>query len=202
VESGGTSGTAASAGSGTAGSPRGGTGGGAGSHAGSSARGGTSNGEGGAAGGVDGGGAGAGAEAGAAGQPGAGQGGEAGADGNPPLEHLEIDGTWASSYSTNVITDESWSVDYGSGPSSVTVISFSNSENVAIRQWPADDPYNPLKFDRTVWTEIDAGHFYYCMVDFGLDTAEEAAASTTPFDASDPDNTGCGAFPWTRLSAL
>jgi hypothetical protein len=60
--------------------------------------------------------------------------------------------------------------------------------------------FNPDTYDRTVWTDLEGGSFYFCTIDYGLDTAEEAEASTTPFDASDPEN-GCGGFPWTKLTA-
>jgi len=151
--------------------------------------------------------AGAGGESAAAGQPGgsgqAGQAGSGGEGGDASTEPLEIAGTWenADFGETDVIAADSWSQDYGTGPTVSAIVKFSNSDNFAIRQAPADATFDPNKFDRTVWTEIDGGHFYYCTIDHGLDTAEEAEASTTAFDASDPESGGCGGFPWTKLTA-
>jgi hypothetical protein len=61
--------------------------------------------------------------------------------------------------------------------------------------------FNPSKFNRFVWTAITGGSFYYCTVDFGLATLNDALASTKTADDSDPDASGCGGFSWTKLSA-
>jgi len=115
---------------------------------------------------------------------------------------LEIAGTWQNEAfgETDVIDADSWSQDFGTGPTVSAIVEFSNSENYAIRKAPHDAAFDPDKFDRTVWTEIDGDSFYYCTPDHGLDTAEEAAASSTAVDADDPD-TGCDGFPWTKLTA-
>ena len=52
-----------------------------------------------------------------------------------------------------------------------------------------------------LWIEPDAdGTFYYCTEVISADTAEEAWADLATSDASDPDNGGCGGFPWTKLT--
>jgi hypothetical protein len=139
-------------------------------------------------------------QAGAADQSSAGNGGEGG---EAPTELLEIAGTWANTDfgETDVIGAGSWSQDYGTGPVVSAIVTFSNGQNYAIRQAPHDATFDPDKFDRTVWTEIDGDHFYYCTIDHGLDTAEEAEAMTTAVDANALDTTGCGGFPWTKLTA-
>jgi len=148
--------------------------------------------------------AGAGGESAASGQPGAGgQAGSGGEGGETQLEPLEIAGTWENTDfgQTDLIDTDSWSQDYGTGPTVSAIVKFSNSENFAIRQAPPDALYDPDTFDRTVWTEIDGGVLYYCTIDYGLDTAQEAEDSATAFDASDLDGVGCGGFPWTKLTA-
>jgi hypothetical protein len=117
-------------------------------------------------------------------------------------EQLEIQGTWTNADygETDVIDDTTWSTDYGSGPSVGTIATWSNVDNRLVRRAPADATYNPLKYDVITWTEIDGDHFYFCTVAFGIETLGEAESDTTPYDASDPENGGCGSFPWTKLT--
>ena len=54
--------------------------------------------------------------------------------------------------------------------------------------------------DTIVWTEIDGDSFFYCTVDFGLDSAEDAENTAMSADDTDPENDGCGGFSWTVLT--
>ncbi len=81
-------------------------------------------------------------------------------------------------------------------------ISWDNVKRTAITQNAADDPYYPSAFNKVVWTQPDAKGFAYCVTDFGLATAELAAASTLTADAGDLDGKGCGGFAWTRLAPI
>jgi hypothetical protein len=119
-------------------------------------------------------------------------------DGNPNVSTgIEIEGTWTSDFSEEVITDDSWS----SGDTVAIVADFSNTENVAVTQNPDDAEFSPGKYNRIVWTDIAGGAFFYCITDFGLDSEEDALAASTMPDASDPATGGCGAgFPWTKLT--
>ena len=110
------------------------------------------------------------------------------------FEPLGIKGSYETTF------DESYdisSVAWGAQ----TIVEFDNSARWAITQNPADDEWNPSAFNRLVWTApADDGAFWVCTVDFGLDTAEAAAASTNEADATDPENSGCGGFGWTGYS--
>jgi hypothetical protein len=108
-----------------------------------------------------------------------------------PVE-LEIIGMWESSFGgVQRIREESWD--------EATVVSYDNNENFAITQNSADAPYNPSKFNKIVWTEVEGDAFYVCTIDYGKGTAEEAANTTNEADSSDPANSGCNMFSWTRL---
>lgn len=107
-------------------------------------------------------------------------------------EPIEIAGTFTSPFGMETISSHLWGT--------ATVHEYDNDGNWALTQWPSDDMYNPDKFNRVVWTEPAGGSFYYCIVDFGRDTLEEVKTSTQTADASDPENAGCGSFPWTALS--
>lgn len=107
---------------------------------------------------------------------------------------FELIGTWATPFGTDdVITQTMWN--------KAKVVEFDNAANVGFTQEPADDPYNPNKFNKVIWTEPKNNSFYYCMVDYGKDSLALAKASTLTADASDPDTKGCGGkFPWTKAT--
>jgi hypothetical protein len=70
-----------------------------------------------------------------------------------------------------------------------------------VTQNPEDSEWDPSKYSKIVWTEIaDDFSWYYCIVDFGKDTAEEARDSEQTADDSDPASQGCGGdFSWTKM---
>jgi hypothetical protein len=118
-----------------------------------------------------------------------------GCNSDDATREIEIAGTWMSSFGdTEVIDSERWG--------SATIVEYDNRKNFAITQNPEDDDWNPSKYNKIVWTDVEDGSFYYCWVDFALDTAEEARNTTETADASDPESGGCGGFSWTRLKAL
>jgi hypothetical protein len=113
-------------------------------------------------------------------------------NGNGNGSGLEIAGVYASNFgSEEVITEGAFN--------GTPIRFFDNEENVLITQNPPDSNMNPDTFNRIVWTEPSGDVFYYCFVDFGLATLEEARNSTATADDTDPENSGCGMFAWTRL---
>ncbi len=119
---------------------------------------------------------------------------------NPPAEtHLEITGAWENKdfMETDVIDDTSWTTTFGdSDPLTSTIEKFDNTGNVVI--YAGQDG----KYSRIVWTEIEDDAFFFCTVDYGLETLEDAEASEKTADDSDPENGGCGdgGFSWTKLT--
>lgn len=81
-------------------------------------------------------------------------------------------------------------------------VSWNNVTRIAISVNAKDDPYNPGKFNKVVWTEPKGGVFSYCTVTFGKDTAALAESATETADANDLNGKGCGGFPWTKLTAM
>ena len=141
---------------------------------------------------TDGGAAGDAGSAGSAGEPDAGGSGGSGGAGNTDSGALEVAGFWESNWGgVTTITDEAWG--------SSAVAKYDNDENMVIVQSPPDDLYTPDQFAKHVWTEIADGSFWYCTVDFGKETAEEARNTAKEADDSDPANGGCDGFAWTRL---
>jgi hypothetical protein len=107
---------------------------------------------------------------------------------------LEVAGTWTTNYDTSeTLSDTEWN---GSA-----IVEFDNDANFAITQNAEDAMYDPGKFNKLVWTEPAEGSFYYCTVDFSLETADDAKNTTKTADDSDPLNSGCGDFGWTMMTA-
>jgi hypothetical protein len=120
-------------------------------------------------------------------------------DGGVEDESIEVAGRWHSSFGgTEVIDDDS----FESFGSSSPIAHYDNLVNFMVTQNPPDALYGPNKFNKIVWTEPTVGGFYYCWVDFSLDTAEQARNSTATADDSDPENGGCGGFAWTKSSPV
>jgi hypothetical protein len=127
----------------------------------------------------------------------AGGAGEAGTDsrGGSENDALEIIGKYSDNFGfEQIITATSWNES--------TIAGYDNDKNIVYTQFPEDNEFSPSKFAKTVYTEPDeAGSFYFCMVEFSLDTLAEAEESTTTADDSDPDNGGCGGKnPWTKAT--
>ena len=110
----------------------------------------------------------------------------------PSNSAFELVGVWGSNFGTTLaITETMWGAQ--------SIVAFDNDANFAITQNPADDPWNPSKFSKLVWTEPSGGTLHYCSVDFGKDTAEAAMATTNTADPANPGASGCGGFAWTML---
>jgi len=107
-------------------------------------------------------------------------------------DELEIAGDWKSEFGEQTISLDNW--DGGE------VVEFDNDENLAFSENPDDAMYNPGKFSKLVWTEPTDEGFYYCIVDYNLDSLADAKASEKTADDSEPEKMGsCGDFSWTKL---
>lgn len=103
---------------------------------------------------------------------------------------IAVSGRWATDFGFDeVVSSSAWT--------GTTVVSYDNAARVAIAQLPADDQFNPSKFQKTVWIGPTDGEVWFCITAYGLDTAEAAAAAADASDASDLD-AGCGGFGWTH----
>jgi hypothetical protein len=83
---------------------------------------------------------------------------------------------------------------------SARITDYDNSTNVIYTQNPCDAAWNPGKFSKIVYTEPASGSFYFCTIEYGLGTLEEAQASTKAADSSSPETSGCGPFPWSKAT--
>src|SRR5215213_6225148 len=83
-------------------------------------------------------------------------------------DELEVAGDWQTEFG-----DQSISVDDWDG---AMVVEFDNDENVAFTQYADDAEFNPGKFSKLVWLDPTDEGFYYCTIDFGLDSLAAAKA--------------------------
>jgi len=113
-------------------------------------------------------------------------------DESPMMQQFELVGEWGSPFGDETITSTSWA--------SGILIEFDEDQNFAVTQNQPDASFFPSKFNKIVYTEPVDDSFFYCFVDFGLDTAMEARTSTQTADATDPASGGCGGFTWTQLT--
>lgn len=104
---------------------------------------------------------------------------------------LEIIGEYEDNFGgEQIITADEWN---GSA-----IQDYDNQANVVYTQNSEDDMFNPDKFSKFVYTDIEDDSFYFCQVLFDADTLADAQASDATADDSDPAETGCGdSFPWT-----
>lgn len=108
----------------------------------------------------------------------------------PPT--LEIIGTYDSEWgSIHEITEDAWD--------DAAIVSFDNDTRTVLLKNPENDPWNPGKYARHVWTPAEGGGFWYCTAAHGKDTEAEANEGEAP-DSSDPASGGCGEFPWSLLT--
>lgn len=109
---------------------------------------------------------------------------------------FELIGEFTSEFGDESITAMGWTT-FGT---TQTIVEYNNVANKVVRKQPSDAQFNPDTYNRIVWLEPEAdGSFYYCTEVIATDTAEAAWMDQTMADASDPDNGGCGGFPWTKL---
>jgi hypothetical protein len=111
---------------------------------------------------------------------------------NQSEAEIEVAGEWENQFGEiEVIDDERWDF--------MHLVDFENDQRWAVTQNPDDDEWNPSAYNRLVWTPIEDDVFYYCTVDFGLETEEEAQLSDASADEEDLDG-GCGGFAWTEMT--
>ncbi|MEE2835865.1 MAG: hypothetical protein VYB65_07610 [Myxococcota bacterium] len=111
-------------------------------------------------------------------------------------EPLAIAGSWASEFSEETITSQSW--DSGFGVSAVR--DWDNADQWVVTQNAADAEFGPNTFNAVFWTLGDGGVIYHCTGSFGHETLDAALTSVSERpDATQPEASGCGDFAWTKL---
>lgn len=112
---------------------------------------------------------------------------------------LALRGDWTDNWgSAHVIREWTWTMD---GVGVFNVSDYDNAERVLIAQNDPANEYNPGKWSRFDWVEVE-DTFYMCQTAFAADTEADARAAAAA-DATDPTTGGCGegSFPWSSLTA-
>jgi len=108
-------------------------------------------------------------------------------------------GKWRDAYSgKHTISESNWISDYGT-PATEPIIRYNAIDSYLIIQKPANDAYNPSKYQKIVITQ-HSGSWYTCTLSpFDSATANAAAAIADSTTKTNPATTGCGGFAWTQL---
>lgn len=120
-----------------------------------------------------------------------GAGGEGGGNGGA----LEIVGKWSTPFSTEIIREDRWR-SFGTGfDGTSAIVEYDNDDNVVYTE-------SNCTFSKNVYIDISGDSFYSCTIAYGLPTLEAAKADTNVANPATPDTSGCGAFPWSKLTRL
>jgi hypothetical protein len=115
-------------------------------------------------------------------------------DTDPSDIELSIQGEYVDNYGTDhMITQSTWV----SGSSMFAITYVSNEDQMLVAQNDSGNGYYPDLWSRFDWTENEDG-LWYCQTAYGAES-EEAAMNTEAADASDPANSGCSGFSWSKL---
>ncbi len=123
---------------------------------------------------------------------------------DPDDQDIVIAGSWETNFDGREdIDDDQWTFVFDENDDLVqAMIDFDNDERWAITQNPEDAEFGPGSYNRSVWTDLEDDRFYYCTVDFGLESEEDAHASEQKADEEDLEG-GCGeGSPWTEMTRL
>lgn len=119
---------------------------------------------------------------------------------------IAVRGRWREDGTTgrsHAIGRAEWAVSWtGPGGATVTeretVVEFDNNARFALTRRPVNATTNPGKYMKRAWTGLEADAFHTCVAAFNAATPEAAREAPQP-DSGNLD-TGCGGYPWIRLS--
>jgi hypothetical protein len=116
-----------------------------------------------------------------------------GSDAGPPA--LAIAGRWHTNFMyTEELDSTMWN--------GATLIEYDNLARVAYLQNAPTSTMPIGGFNKYVWTTPQNDVFYYCTVEYGLESLAAAKASSKVVDATNPLQSGCGQFGWTQMSPV
>ena len=121
--------------------------------------------------------------------------GGAGGEGGGNSDALEIIGKWSTPFSTEIIRQDRWR-SFGTGfDGTVAIVEYDNTTNVVYTE-------SNCTFSKNVYIDIQGDSFYSCTIAYGLPTLAAAKADTKVANPATPDTSGCGTFPWSKLTKL
>lgn len=123
-------------------------------------------------------------------------GGGGGSGGESATGALAIEGSYVDEYmGHHVVTSSAWT----SSGAVYHISAFNNAQHWVVARNDQANGFFPCLWSRFDWTE-KGGVLYYCTTAYNAES-EEAALAAPAANASDPEATGCGNFPWTSLTA-
>ena len=118
------------------------------------------------------------------------------------IEGVYLDNYWGTGFgSRHTISAVLWRQDAeDASVNKFDILKFDNGRDFLVAQNDAGNAYFPGLFSRFDWT-VSAGDLYYCQVAYNAADAATAEANMSA-DRSDPANSGCSGFSWTRLDPV
>ncbi len=111
---------------------------------------------------------------------------------------LEIAGSYQDPYGgTHIISDDLW--DQGA-MGKYHIALYDNEKDYLVAQNDEQNAYNPGKWSRFDWVWYN-GALYYCQTAYDKSSQKEAE-EVEAADPSNPEEGGCGGFPWTKLTKV
>ena len=108
-------------------------------------------------------------------------------------EQESLQGTWSTNFDTEeTITADAWGDN--------TIEQWNAADNTVIVRVPDDAEWSPGTFSKIIYTDPVESSFYYCTAAFGKESLDAALNEAVSVDDSDPDNSGCGDFSWTKMT--
>jgi len=86
-----------------------------------------------------------------------------------------------------------------------SIVYFNNDNNIVILRTAPKNDNSALTFSKIVYTEKSNNTLYYCTVDYGKSTLEEARNTSKIANSSSPETSGCDSvnnFAWTKLTQV
>jgi len=108
-------------------------------------------------------------------------------------------GKWSDPYSgKHTISYSNWVVDFGT-PATDAIVRYNAIDGYLVIQKPANDAFNPSKFQKIMITQTGGSWFTCTLSPFDSATANAAAAIVDTTTKTNPAASGCSGFSWTQL---
>jgi len=122
-----------------------------------------------------------------------------GGDDSDNGDTLAIIGTYNDGFSDHAVAETTWTMSSdGMADSVFHIASYSNTEQFLVAENDAANEYNPGLWSRFDWAYVGAD-LYLCQPAYDA-ASQAAAAAASGADRLDITGTGCGGFPWSKLT--
>jgi hypothetical protein len=116
-----------------------------------------------------------------------------------PTAAPELLGTYTDGFSPHLIEANRWVQGEGDMVSHFIFTTVDNEADFAIARNGDGNPFSPSLWSRFDWIDNGDGTFFYCQAPYDGASADVAHGAMS--DRTDPENSGCGMFAWSAITA-